>query len=336
PEFLCALLNEQPMGFYPPDALAHEAQRRGVRLAPPDANRSRVLCHVPSTPEVRGGLVVRVGLGYVKGVREEEMRALVAERDRGGPYRDLADLASRAGAGRDGLERLAWAGALDSLQGDVPVDRGPYGHRSTGTSGEGGRRGALWDAGTAATGRPAAGEGTQMALPLETPPAPGLAPLGAWGEAIADYRMTGMTLGEHPLALMRGELEPGPARSDELERIDDGAIVEVAGMVVARQRPETAKGIVFMLLEDERGTVNLIVPPPVYERHRAEVRTSPLVRAKGRLERREGTINVLVSEVTELHRTQMTEVAPAGHSFGRRGSGSPKRPGRVALAIDQD
>jgi error-prone DNA polymerase len=104
-------------------------------------------------------------------------------------------------------------------------------------------------------------------------------------------------------------------------------------MVVARQRPETAKGIVFMLLEDERGTVNLIVPPPVYDRHRAEVRTSPLVRAKGRLERREGTTNVLVSEVTEL-RVQPTErrappreraveqlqaVAPAGHSFGRRG-----------------
>src|ERR1044072_251391 len=83
PEFLCSLLNEQPMGFYPPDSLVHEAQRRGVRIAGPDANLSRVLCHVERE---RGGLVVRVGLGYVKGVREEEMESLAAARERGGPY----------------------------------------------------------------------------------------------------------------------------------------------------------------------------------------------------------------------------------------------------------
>ena len=329
PEFLCALLNEQPMGFYPPDALAHEAQRRGVRLAPPDVNRSRVLCHVetprrprrraenpryrweigPSAPEVR------IGLGYVKGAREEEMEALVAERERGGAYRGVADLASRSGAGRDGLERLAWAGALDGLGGD--------------------RRGALWDVGTVGTARRSE-QGAQMALPLEAAPAPGLAPLGEWGEAIADYRMTGMTLGEHPMGLMRGELGEELARSSDLERIEDGTVVEVAGMVVARQRPETARGIVFMLLEDERGTVNLIVPPPVYDRHRAEVRASPLLRARGRLERREGTINVLVSEVAELRRPQIAEVAPPGHSFGRRGSHSPKRPPQPTLSTDRD
>ncbi|HET8863825.1 MAG TPA: DNA polymerase III subunit alpha, partial [Solirubrobacterales bacterium] len=336
PEFLCALLNEQPMGFYPPDALAHEAQRRGVRLAPPDANRSRMLCHV-ETPrrraskwtdrtlcgpsavesEVRGGLMVRIGLGYVKGARKEEMEALVAERERGGSYRDIADLASRSGVGRDSLERLAWAGTLDNL---VP---------------SGGRRLALWEVGVASTGV-RHDPGTQMALPLETPDAPALEPLGEWGEAIADYRSTGMTLGEHPMALLRADLGRELLRSADLERVEDGAIVEVAGMVVARQRPETAGGIVFMLLEDERGTVNLIVPPAVYERHRAEVRTSPLLRVKGRLERREGTTNVLVSTVAELHRepaelspggpaaperavTQLRAVTPAGHSFGRRG-----------------
>ncbi len=348
-EFLCALLNEQPMGFYPPDALVHEAQRRGVRLAPPDASRSRVLCHVetprrraemsiqgghfgPSAlkPELRGGLMVRIGLGYVKGVREEEMEALVAERDRGGPYRGIADLASRSGVSRDGLERLAWAGALDELA-DVPVERGPYGHRSTGTS-AGRRRAALWEAGVAGSGR-RHGEGTQMALPLETPDVPTLEPLDPWGEAIADYRSTGMTLGEHPMGLMREGLDRELLRSTDLKRVEDGTIVEVGGMVVARQRPETARGIVFMLLEDERGTVNLIVPPAVYDRHRAEVRTSPLVRAKGKLERREGTTNVLVSEVTELHAgplerrsparesavVQLRTVAPTGHSWGRRG-----------------
>ena len=158
-----------------------------------------------------------------------------------------------------------------------------------------------------------------------------------------------MTLGEHPLALLRADLDPGLAHSADLARIEDGRAVEVAGMVVARQRPETAKGIVFMLLEDERGTVNLIVLPPVYERCRAAVRAAPLVRARGRLERREGTINVLVDEVAELEWTrggpgegagredraepreaerrgrlrrravaELRAVAPSGHSFGRR------------------
>jgi error-prone DNA polymerase len=333
PEFLCALLNEQPMGFYPPDALAHEAQRRGVRLAPPDANRSQVQCHVETprrraekrsrsplsgpSAELRGGMVARIGLGYVKGVRVEEMEALVRERERRGPYRGIADLASRSGASRGGLERLAWAGALDELIGGSD------------------RREALWEAGIVRPGVRHA-EGTQMALPLEAPEAPELEPLGSWEEMIADYRSTGMTLAEHPMALMRDGLDPELARSTDLEKIDDGAIVEVGGMVVARQRPETAGGIVFVLLEDECGTVNLIVPPLVYDRHRAEVRTSPLVRAKGRLERREGTTNVLVSEVRELERTQLREVAPPGHSWGRRDRESQKRPGRSTHSIDRD
>jgi error-prone DNA polymerase len=299
PEFLCALLNEQPMGFYPPDALVHEAQRRGVRLAGPDANRSRVECHVETAAEgVRGGPVVRIGLGYVKGVRKGEMESLVAERERDGAYEGIADLASRSGAGRDGLERLAWAGALDDLVRGVDTLDHPYGW-SNRVNPPSGRRAALWEAGVAGTGVRHE-EGTQMALPLEVPAAPRLEPLGAWGEAIADYRSTGMTLGEHPMALMRPALGSELRRSSDLERIDDGARVEVAGMVVARQRPETAKGIVFMLVEDECGTVNLIVPASVYERHRAVVRASPLVRAKGKLERREGTTNVLVSEVGEL------------------------------------
>jgi error-prone DNA polymerase len=360
PEFLCSLLNEQPMGFYPPDSLVHEAQRRGVRVAAPDANRSHVLCHVespqnhgrradfrsisgeigPPTPEVRGGLQVRIGLGYVKGVRREEMEALVAERDRGGPYRGVAELASRSGAGLPSLERLAWAGALDG----IPAEAG------------GERRAALWRVGIAGSGRAGAG-GTQLALPIEPPRPPELEPLGDWGKLIADYRSTGLTLGEHPMEMLRPGLDAAIRRSTDLARTADGAIVEVAGMVVARQRPETAKGIVFMLLEDERGTVNLIVPPPVYDRHRSLVRTAPLLRARGRLERREGATNVLVAELWTLERTEgvarperremppdvarpdrreppmrspsrrrrelavaeLRAVAPAGHSFGRRG-----------------
>jgi error-prone DNA polymerase len=346
PEFLCSLLNEQPMGFYPPDSLVHEAQRRGIRVAPPDANRSRVLCHVetprrraeksneeghsrlsatgighsgPSSQEIRGGLVVRIGLGYVKGVRKEEMEALVAERERGGPYEGIAELASRSGAGLPSLERLAWAGALDGI---------PAGA-------EGERREALWRVGVTGAGR-VAGHGTQLALPMEPPAPPELEPLGDWGKLIADYRSTGMTVDKHPMKLLRPGLDPKLTRSTDLTRLDHGSTVEVAGMVTARQRPQTANGITFMLLEDERGPVNLIVPPPVYERHRPLARTAPLLRARGRLERREGTINIVVTALAPLERTKPPEpkkpdpkpreqaiaelraVVPAGHAFGHR------------------
>jgi error-prone DNA polymerase len=328
PEFLAALLNEQPMGFYPPDALVQEAARRGIPVTPPDVNRSRVLCHVERD---RGGLRVRIGLGYVKGVGKEETEALVAERDRGGAYRGIADLAARSGAGLPALERLAWAGALDG----VPVGEGSE------------RRQALWGVGVVGAGHGAKG-GTQLALPFEPPAPPELEPLGDWGELIANYRSTGVALGKHPMELMRPEIDPALRRSTDLARIEDGEEVEVAGMVVARQRPGTARGIVFMTLEDECGIVNAIVPKHVYERHRAAVRTAAMVRARGRLERREGVTNVLVSEVLELERTrgpadggkqgadatvpaaglpgrreqavaELHTVTPAGHMFGRRG-----------------
>ncbi len=341
-EFLCALLNEQPMGFYPPDALVQEARRRNIPIAPPDANRSRLLCHVETGPE----LSVRIGLGYVKGVRKEEMEMLVAERERGGAYRGIADLASRSGAGIPSLERLAWAGALDG----IPAAEAT----STTTAGE--RREALWRVGVSANGR-GGRRATQLALPLEPPQAPPLAPLGDWGELIADYRSTGIALGKHPMELMRPGLDPALLSSAELERADDGDAVEVAGMVVARQRPGTAKGIVFMTLEDEHGIVNAIVPKRVYERHRATVRAAVMVRARGRFERREGVVNVLAESVEPLEReaatrpdppqraqqppthlppaeptpqpssrrarelavAELRSVAPAGHSFGRRG-----------------
>jgi error-prone DNA polymerase len=304
PEFLCSLLNEQPMGFYPPDSLVHEAQRRGIRVAPPDANRSRVLCHVESECDE---LVVRIGLGYVKGARKEEMETLVAERERGGLYRGIAELASRSGAGRASLERLAWAGALDG----IPPEDGAE------------RREALWRVGVTAAGRGVSG-GDQLGLTIEPPGPPPLEPLSEWGKLIADYRSTGMALGPHPMGLLRPGLGAGVSSSADLEGIDDGTTVEVAGVVVARQRPETARGVTFMLLEDEHGAVNLIVPGRAYDRHRSLVRTAPLLRTRGRLERREGTTNVLVSELLPLEPTepaleQLRAALPAGHSFGRRG-----------------
>ena len=282
PEFLCALMNEQPMGFYPSDALVHEAQRRGIEVLGPDVELSGVSC------QVSGGRV-RMGLGYVNGVKGAEIQALVEERARA-PWRSVEDLASRSGCSVDTLGKLAWAGACDGL-----VD-GPE---------EGRRRKALWLLGVAAPGVPVGvGEkaGTQLALPLDLHDAPELRELGVWDRLLADYGSTGVTLKEHPMELMRPDLPERAVTSAQLREIRDGSPVTIAGLVIARQRPATAKGVTFMLLEDEHGTLNLIVPPPVHERCRVAVRGEPLVIADGRLERREGIVNVLVHEVRRLER----------------------------------
>jgi error-prone DNA polymerase len=327
PEFLCSLLNEQPMGFYPPDALVHEAQRRGLEVLGPCIGASDAECRVESG-------AVRIGLGYVKGVQEEGARALVAERERGGGYRSIPDLASRSGAGLTTLERLAWAGACDALL-DGPVQQR--------------RRRALWMLGVSAPGASSGPAQGQLTLPLEPHAGPDLREMTAWERLLADYGSTGMTLHEHPLELMRPALPAGTLSSTELHEAGHGASVRVAGLVVARQRPATAKGITFMLLEDEFGTVNLIVPRQVGERCRPAVRGEPLVAADGRVEHREGVTNVLVSEVRRLERvdlpgaqvhileqraaadwseaeedvqdteSQLRAVAPAGHRWGRRG-----------------
>ena len=348
PELLCALLNEQPMGFYPPDALVHEAQRRGLEVLPADVNSSEIDCRVETVGAVAGSKgqpPVRVGLGYVAEVAQADAEAVIAERKRGGDYSDIADLAGRSGASRGALVRFAWAGALDRLATPVGRRQAPPGSRGAAAevlaSDE--RRASLWQAG-AASRAARVEEGTQLALPLDGASTPELPELEPWERMVADYRATGMTIGTHPMELLRPELDPGVLTSEALARGSDGSQVRVAGMVVARQRPATAKGIVFMLLEDELGTINLIVPPPVVERCRSAVRTAGFVRANGRLEHREGTTNVLVASIERLERqdspqptiTELPPHAPAGapaspavaelaaalppaHSFGRRG-----------------
>ncbi len=278
PEFLCSLLNEQPMGFYPPDALIHEAQRRGVEVLAPDVNQSEAECDMDAE-----GKRVRVGLGYVKGVREQEVKELVAARHKAGRFRSLSELASRAGASASSLELLAWSGACDPLaQGD--------------------RRLALWQLGVAAPGRSVPG-GVQLALPLDLPAPPELRQLTAWEAMLADYNTSGLTVHAHPLGLLRTRLPADVVSSRDLDSLQHGTRVKTAGMVVARQRPGTANGIVFVLLEDEHGTINLIVPSAVYERHRLTVRTEPLMLVEGRLERfaaAGGATNVLVDSVGSL------------------------------------
>ena len=288
PEFLCALLDEQPMGFYPPDALVHEAQRRGIAILAPDVNASEVGCTVTNSshPPAPDQPAVQIGLGYVLGVRADEVAALVAARHEGGRFSSLEDLASRAGAGRAALERLAWSGACDVLAG-------------------GDRRVALWQLGVTAPGVRVRGqEGTQLALALDLPAPPVLRPLSAWDEMIADYATTGLTASAHPIELLRPRLQAaGAIDVGALEHLRHGTRVRIGGLVIARQRPGTAKGITFMLLEDERGTVNIIVSPQIYERDRLTVRTEPLVIVDGRLERHAsagGAINIVARSVTQL------------------------------------
>jgi len=330
PEFLCSLLNEQPMGFYPPDALVHEAQRRGIEMRTPDVGRSDVECTVE-------GSAVRIGLGYITGLREDEARALVDERERDGPYADLADVASRSGVGRDGLERLAWAGACERIGGGDELRR----------------RQDLWQLGVANGARRESLEQVQLSLPLPIPAPPTLRELDSWERLLADYSSTGVAIAEHPMTLIRPGLDDGMATSADLERLQNGSFVRVPGMVVARQRPATANGVVFMLLEDEVGTVNIVVPPPVYTRFRMAVRTASFARVDGKLERREGVMNVVARAVHPLatpdqpaskvrqieppveretgrhgrdgdvgvdpRTAELAAVAPAAHSFGRRG-----------------
>jgi error-prone DNA polymerase len=319
PEFLCSLLDEQPMGFYPPDALVHEAQRRGIEVLPPDVNASAVGCTVVDAPAAGAGgarAAVRLGLGYVLGVRADEVAVLVAAREADGPFRSVDELAARAGAGRPALEQLAWSGACDRLVlADAARQGEPIPPRAA-------RRAALWRLGIAAPPqRVGAGgaEGTQLSLPLELPAAPKLRALDPWASMIADYATTTLTTGDHPLGLLRGELRGrGGVHSGELARIPHGSAVRIGGLVVARQRPGTAKGVVFLLMEDEHGTVNLIVPPKVYERDRLVVRTEPLVLAHGRLERHAsggGAINIVVARIVALRApgvaAKITELAPA-------------------------
>jgi error-prone DNA polymerase len=286
PEFLCSHLNEQPMGFYPPDALVHEAQRRGIEVLAPDVNESDADCAMDLSDPER--LRVRIGLGYVRSVREHEIKQLVSAREQGGRFRNLSDLASRAGAGAPSLELLAWSGACDSLV-------------SSGANGSA-RRIALWQLGVATPGRNVPG-GTQLALPLDLPAPPKLRGLSSWESMLADYGTTGLTVSAHPLSLLRDRLPAGSVTSRDLETLEHGTRVRIGGMVVARQRPGTANGIVFVLLEDEFGTINLIVPAQVYERNRLTVRTEPLMLVEGKLERfaaAGGAINILVDKVGSI------------------------------------
>jgi error-prone DNA polymerase len=227
---------------------------------------------------------VRIGLLLVRALGDTGARALVSERERGGAFADVCALAQRSGLDERTLSALVAAGACDSF-------------------GEP-RRTLLWQLGLAPRDRSvpgSAGKERQLALPL--PPTVATPPLpeqSVWERLLADYRSTGLSTGVHPLALLRGELPPGTLCSTDLPGARNGSRVTVAGMVVARQRPPTANGVTFLLLEDEHGQLNVIVMPPLYAKNRALVRGEPMMLARGRLQRSGGTINVIADELESL------------------------------------
>ncbi|HVH11118.1 MAG TPA: DNA polymerase III subunit alpha [Gemmatimonadales bacterium] len=292
-EYYCALFNNQPMGFYSLDALGRDAKRNGVEIRLPDLNASDVWCTVERPT------AVRVGLGFVRDWSEDTATAVVVERERAGdgsgggggdgPYRSIGDFVRRAPPTlkRNAIEHLVWVGGCDGF----------------GLT----RRELLWQVGLWLPPDAAPTDGTrgrhqfELALdhPFERLRFGGLAPDE---RMLAEYAVLGFAPSGHPLALLRGVLPSGVVSSDALSGCAHGASVEVAGLVVARQRPETAKGVVFVLLEDEAGMVNVIVRPDVYERYRTAIRGEPLLWVRGKLAKDDGTVNVLAEEAKGLHR----------------------------------
>jgi error-prone DNA polymerase len=280
-EFACALLNNQPMGFYPPHVLINDAKRHDVRVLPPDVNESGVRCTVE-------GNAVRIGLGYVVELGAETASRLVAERAANGRYRSLADLVRRVPLRVEAAENLVAVGAAADCFGL-------------------GRREALWQIGlflparNFGGGRTSKEPGTQLALALPTKQdAVELPPMGAWEQMTTDYGALTLSPRYHPLGLLRSRLPKGITSTADLADLPDGLDVRVAGLVVCRQRPGTAKGITFLLLEDELGLINVVVYPNIYQRNRHVVRAEPFLLVEGRLQRRDGTVNVLAREIRPL------------------------------------
>jgi error-prone DNA polymerase len=296
-EFTCALLNAQPMGFYPPEVIVGDARRHGVEVLPPDVNLSRRRCTVESLPAEGRGDAVRIGLAYVDGVGEKGGRAVEEARGRGGPFRSLRDFCWRTGLRREAIESLIRAGAFDGFG----LPDGPSGNR----------RELLWQLGLVY--RPANGQ-MPLPLPTEQDEVP-LRDLTRWERLVADYETMGFSAHDHPMAAVRQVLGEGTVSTAHVETLPDGVDVQVAGLVVCRQQPGTAKGFVFLVLEDEFGLANVVVKPTVYLCYRALVRAAPFLMVSGRLQRRDGITNLIAESFRPL-RVPQELVAPEAHNFG--------------------
>lgn len=282
--FCAALLNSQPMGFYAPAQLVQDARDHGVEVLPADVNHS----HWESTLESRGVIGsddhtcrLRLGLHMIRGLHESVGHLICDERATGGSFVDVADFTRRTRLGQASVARLADAAALASLSGD--------------------RRAAYWQA--------LAQDQHGAALPLleasgvdgDDPLPKSLAPMPEIEEVYADYQTTGLTLRRHPVSFIRSQLDRmrvTPAVQLKSQR--DQKFVRVAGLVLLRQRPGTAKGITFVTLEDETGSMNLVLRPDVWDRHYTLARSSNAWLVAGVLENREGIVHVVVGTLEDL------------------------------------
>ena len=271
--FTCAILNNQPMGFYSPAVLVKDAQRHGLRVKPMDVQLSDWACTIEH--ESDGSLSLRLGLGYAKGLRKESAEAAANSRRECGPFRSAEDLVSRIPSlNRKELTLLARIGALNNLDG---VEH---------------RRDALWQVERAGKLEGPLLRQSFASLCEESESLP-LRQMTTEERLIADYAGTGLTVGKHPMAYRRDDLRRQHILSaDELRHCNDGVFVRTAGCVIARQRPGTAMGFIFLSMEDETGIANVIVTPDLYERERLVVTRSKFILAEGPLQNQDGVIHV--------------------------------------------
>ena len=282
--FTAALLNNQPMGFYHPSILIKDAQRHGLRVLPVDVTKSDWLCNI----EIVQTQCLRLGLRYVRGLRQQAAEAILRARAER-PFSSVDDLALRVPELRkDELQMLAEVGALNPLR-------------------QIHRRDALWMAERAV--RPVG----PLLEPLEsverTSP---LARMTVEERMTSDFRGTGMTIGRHPMAYRRAEMQAlGVTPAAQLAHVPDGRLVRIAGSVIVRQRPGTAKGFVFLSMEDETGVMNAIITPPTYERYKLIVVGEPFLLIDGVLQNLDGVISVKVGRVEALR----AGAAAESHNF---------------------
>jgi error-prone DNA polymerase len=279
--FTAAILNNQPMGFYAPAVLVKDAQRHGLRVKPIDVQISRWSCTVEH--ENDGTHSVRLGLGYVKGLNKANVELLVASREQHGAYRSTEDLVQRVSSlSRRELVRLAQVGAMNRLDG--------VRHR----------RDALWQVERAGKleGPLLRQQSEWLREPEEILP---LKQMNVEERLVADYAGTGLTVGKHPMFYRRAVLRRQNVLSaDELKERKHGEFVRAAGCIIARQRPGTAKGFIFISMEDETGIANVIVTPDLYDRDRLVVTRSKFLLVEGALQNQDNVIHVKATQLTAL------------------------------------